>query len=155
MQRPKITSEFVAEVAAKFCEKNRWSEEQAADLADAYDSHMDGYELAKALESNCYWDISVDDVETLDTFGFLVGEAHRKACLEWAQANNIQPPFPVGTMTTRGEITGVSEYDGATYLIREPNEKPDSSRRLLVKFEDVRLAVTPQLPEPVTAASGS
>lgn len=142
MDRPKITNEFVAEIAATFCKKNRWSAEQASDLADAYDSHMDGYELAKALESDYCWDISVQDVDTLDCFDFEVSNAHRKACLEWAKANNIQPPYPIGTMTTRGEITGIYEHAGATYLIREPNEKVDSSRRLLVKFEDARIAET-------------
>ena len=50
-------------------------------------------------------------------------------------------------MTTRGEITGISEYDGATYLVRE-NGCTDEGRRLLVRFEDARALA----PEAVGAA---
>ena len=76
-------------------------------------------------------------METLDNFGCDLREALRQACIAWARDNNIQPPLPIGTMTTRGQITGVSDHDGATYLIRE-NGCTQEGRRLLVRFEDAR-----------------
>ena len=138
MERPKMTRELIAAAAAEFCARNGWDTDQARDLARVYrGGYMDGYELAKALDSECGWMPTAQDVETLDCFGGEVREAHRQACIAWARDNNVQLPLPIGTMTTRGEITGVSDYDGATYLIREPGDK-DASRRLLVLFEDAR-----------------
>lgn len=148
MERPKITREFIASVAAKFCEREGWDEDQADDLARVCrHAHMDGYELAKELDTICGWSPTAQDVETLDNFGHEVREAHRQACIAWARENDVQPPLPIGTMTTRGEITGISEYDGATYLVREPGGK-EPTRRLLIRFEDARIAETP----PVGAA---
>ena len=40
---------------------------------------MDGYELAKALESVCYWMPTAQDVETLDNFGCDLREAQSAA----------------------------------------------------------------------------
>jgi hypothetical protein len=135
MNRPKVTPELIATVAAAFCSSHSWDASQADDLARAYRSGMDGYELAKALDTYHGWMPTADDVASLDCFGSDVREAHRQACIAWARDNNIQPPLPIGTMTTRGEITGISEWDGATYLIRE-NGCTQASRRLLVRFED-------------------
>ena len=137
MDRPKVTLELIATVAAAFCSSAGWDASQADDLARAYRSGMDGYELAKTLDNYHGWMPTADDVESLDCFGGEVREAHRQACIAWARDNSIQPPLPIGTMTTRGEITGVSDHDGATYLIRE-NGCTQEGRRLLVRFEDVR-----------------
>lgn len=135
MKRPVITTELILDTAKEFAARQSWTDEQAADLADVYSRHDDGYQLAKKLESTHCWDISVEGVETLDCFDNDVRSRHREVCAEWAKSNNIQPPHPIGTVTTRGEITGVSEYEPATYLIKEHGETNDS-RRLLVKFED-------------------
>ena len=146
MERPKITKELLAATAAAFCAREGWDADQAADLTRVcHSQHMDGYQLAKALDSECGWFPSVDDVETLDCFGGELREAHRQACIAWARDNNVQPPLPIGTMTTRGEITGISEHDGATYLIRE-NGCTQEGRFLMVRFEDAR---------PVAAAVGA
>ena len=75
------------------------------------------------------------DVEALDYMDCEVRNIHRAACLSWVLENNIQPPLPIGTMTTRGEITGISTHDAASYLIRE-NGETNESRRLIVRFED-------------------
>lgn len=139
MQRPTMTKELLAATAAAFCERNGWDADQAEDLAKVcrHGGRMDGYEMAKELDTYHGWLITAEDVETLDCFSSELREAHRQACIAWARDYNVQPPLPIGTMTTRGEITGISEYDGATYLVRE-NGCADESRRLLVRFEDAR-----------------
>jgi hypothetical protein len=135
MERPKVTQEMIMEAAGKVAASNAWDADQASDLGKEYRSHMDGYTLAKALEDNCGWDIAVSDVEALDCMGAEVRAIHRTACLAWAQVHDIQPPLPIGAMTTRGEITGIYEHDAACYLIRQSGET-NESRRLIVKFED-------------------
>lgn len=139
MERPKVTKEMISDAARKLATENGWDEDQAADVAKVFDSHMDGYELAKALESRCGWTIQVIDVEALDGMDLEVRELHRAACKAWALEHNIQPPLPIGTMTTKGEITGVYEHDVACYLIRGFGETNDS-RKLIVRFEDARAA---------------
>ena len=140
MERPKITRDLITAVAQKFCGDNGWDEEQAADLARVCRSvHMDGYELAKELDSLCSWMPTAQDVETLDNFSCEVREAHRQVCIAWACDNNVQPPLPIGTMTTDGEITSIYEHDAATYMVRMHGET-DPTRRHLVRFEDAREA---------------
>ena len=134
--RPKIDRAFVAAVAATFCKSEGWDADEADDLARVFHgTHMDGYELAKELESRCCWSPTAQDVETLDNFSSAVREAHRQACIAWARDANVQPPLPIGAMTTRGEITGIYAYDGACYEIRKPGDA-DPTRRYIVRFED-------------------
>jgi len=146
MQRPTITKNLIAATAGAFCVREGWDADQADELASVCrNAHMDGYELAKELDSRYGWMPTAQDVETLDCFCSEVREAHRQACIAWARDNSVQPPLPIGTMTTRGEITGISEHDGATYLIRE-NGCTQDGRFLMVRFEDAR---------PVAAAVGA
>lgn len=134
--RPALTSEIIEAAAAEFCERNGWDSGCAADIAlVCYDEIMDGYAVAKALERECGWEPTAHDVEVLDCFGDDLRSALRKASIAWARDNNIQPPLPVGSMTTRGEITGICRYDGACYEIRDPNDT-DRARRYIVRFED-------------------
>ena len=140
MERPKLTQELIAATATAFAARNGWDADQAADLARVCRSeNMDGYELAKELERVCYWMPNAQDVETLDNFGCDLREAHREACAAWARDNNVQPPLPIGTMTTRGEITGISKYSPASYEIRKPGDT-EPTRRYIVRFEDAREA---------------
>lgn len=151
MKRPEITSELVTAVAIEFCKKHNYQENEAADIVSVFGSnhHLDGYQLARALDEDRGWAISVHDVETLDGFSEAVCQAHKQVCIAWARDNNIQPPLPVGAMTTVGEITGIYSSDAACYLIRAHGET-NPSRRSIVKFEDVRAApgqvVLPQEP---------
>ena len=69
----------------------------------------------------------------------MVHDILRKAGLQWEKECEIKTPLPVGTMTTRGEITGIYEHEAACYLIRE-NGETDESRRLIVRFEDACVA---------------
>lgn len=143
MDRPKVTREMIAEAAQELAGPNGWDEDRVADVAKTYRSHMDGYELAKNLESHCFWDISANDVAELDEVDSAVREIHRKACLKWAKDQNIQPPLPIGTMTTQGEIVGIYKHDAACYLVHEPGTP--KSRHLIVEFEDAR-AIEPAIP---------
>lgn len=139
IERPKISHEMIAQTVQKLAAENGWDADHAADVAKEYRPYMDGYELAKELESRHYWDISVMDVDALDCMDSEVREIHRAACAVWVKENDIQPPLPIGTMTTRGEITGIYEHNAAYYQIRENGETNDS-RRLIVRFEDARAA---------------
>lgn len=139
MSRPQLTKELIAATAATFCEQNGFAHEAAADIASVWGNHMDGYGLAKELERQCGWSPTAQDVEELDGFYDALRNAHRKACIAWARENNIQPPLPIGTMTTRGEITGIYAYDGACYEIRIPGDA-DPTRRRIMRFEDAREA---------------
>ena len=138
MDRPEITQELITEVAKSFCADCGWDEEQAIDLAWVYRSdRMDGYELAKELDHLHGWMPTAQDVDTLENFSHAVVEEHRQVCIDWARDNNIQPPFPIGTMTTQGEITGIYAHDAATYIIRS-NGETIPYRGQLVRFEDAR-----------------
>ena len=140
MDRPKVTRELISATAATFCDRSGWDTDQAEDLARVCrHANMDGYELAKELDSMCGWSPTAQDVETLDNFSCEVREAHRQVCIAWACDNNVQPPLPIGTMTTDGEITSIYEHDAATYMVRMHGE-PDPTRRRLVRFEDARAA---------------
>jgi hypothetical protein len=139
MNRPQVTPELIATVAAAFCGSAGWDASQADDLTRAYRSGMDGYELAKELDSMYGWMLTAQDVETLDSFGCDLREALRQECIAWARDNNVQPPLPVGAMTTQGEITGIYASDGACYEIRKPGDT-DPTRRYIVRFEDAREA---------------
>lgn len=139
MERPKVTPKMILQAAQKLAADNQWDADKVADIVKCYRIHIDGYELAKELESCCSWDISVMDVEALDCMDSEVREIHRAACLKWAKKHNIQPPLSIGTITTHGEITGISSHDAASYLVRKHGET-NESRRLIVRFEDARAA---------------
>jgi len=139
MVRPKVTPEMIEQAAQKLATENCWGDDQVADVVKCYRNHMNGYELAKELESRCCWSISVMDVEELDSMDSEVREIHRTACLAWAKENDIRPPLQIGTITTQGEITGIYAHNGACYEIRK-NGETNESRRLIVRFEDARAA---------------
>lgn len=111
--------------------------------------HMDGYELAKALDSYCYWDCNFQTTEILDGWSSLARKQIEMAEKEWAARVNPQAPLAIGARVTipgfrgateAGEITGIYEYGPAKYLVKMENDSwatkhPDSRR--IVNFEDV------------------
>jgi len=136
--RPAVTRELVAEAARKMCEREGWlTGSEADDIARVYRQGMDGYAIARALDDDCGWDCDASVVEALDNLNHEVRAAHRLLCLAWARDNNIQPPLPVGTQITIGEITGIYEYDAAYYQVRATGETNEARRRL-VRFEDAK-----------------
>ncbi len=134
--RPRLTADMISAAAQRFCADNGWNQDMADDLANTNPSlHACGYELAKELDNRCGWSPSAQDVEVLDGFGQYLREELQKAVQAWADATPIEPPLPIGTMTDKGEITGIYEYEPACYLVKKPND-PIQDRRYIVKFED-------------------
>lgn len=140
MKRPQVTQEMRLEAARMVAAESEWGDHKVDDMMRHWRSGMNGYELAKELESCCGWKIDLYTVEQLDSLHVCLWRIHQKACRDWVKEHNIQPPLPVGTMTTDGEITEICPHTPAYYLIRPHDAPPDSSDRLIVPFEDVRVA---------------
>jgi len=138
-QRPKITEEVIRRAVQKMAATHRWDGDQVEDIVRCFDQFDDGYELAKKLESDCYWSITTMLVDDLDCVSSEVDQAHRLDCIEWAKANNIQPPLPIGTQIREGVITGISSYSPATYEVQRPTDPPTT--KALIKFENARAAI--------------
>ena len=111
----------------------------AETIAQYYRRHMDGFELAKELDKNAYWDTTREDMEALDEMDYLVDSAECAAIKAWAAKHNPQPPHPVGARIKQGVITGISEYSPACYEVKEDDDDRPN-RRLIIKFENAELA---------------
>ncbi|GGO89184.1 hypothetical protein GCM10011348_46340 [Marinobacterium nitratireducens] len=143
--RPTVTDEIVREAAAEIAEKLGGSVD---DIVKEYSYPMDGYELAKELEKWHYWNIGRDDIDTLDEVDFRVSDLLKKAQQEWAEAHNIQPPFPVGTRVmcrsrrNTGVIDSICDHSPAAYLIKADghDDEKDGYSRWVCKFEAVEPA---------------
>lgn len=113
----------------------------AADIAKVGRLHIDGYELAKSLDDRCYWDCNLMMADDLDAFSSLADDKIKAAQREWAERNNVQPPYPIGTRvkTKRGELGVIDEvysHGVAQYLVKMDNETRPTCRSILA-FEDV------------------
>ena len=122
-----------------------WSDGQvdqaAADIANEYRDGMDGYQLAKALEANCYWsELCLQDAEDLDGISFVVRDAESAAREAWAAEWNIKPALANGAHIRQGVIAGVYEYEAACYTVKAHGCTQDG-RHLIIKFEDATLTV--------------
>ena len=53
------------------------------DIVKYYMLQMDGYELAKELETYADWTININDVKTLDQMGTIVDDLYQKECERW------------------------------------------------------------------------
>lgn len=111
----------------------------AETIAQYYCRGMDGFQLAKELDKSAYWDTTRDDMETLDEVDYLIDKAEKAAIKEWAATYDPQPPFPIGTRIEQGVITGIYDYDPATYRVKE-NGCTNDTRSLIIKFENAKLA---------------
>jgi hypothetical protein len=136
MERPKVTKEMILEAATKIAER---LDGDAETIAEYYEHPMDGYQLAKELDRNAYWDLTMSDVEELDCMRGIVDQLHRAAEKKWVAENNIQPPLPIGTRITRGVIDSVCSYSAARYRVKEDGCTQDG-RFLLIRFEDAKAA---------------
>lgn len=132
MERPKVTKEMIIEAATKIAEH---LDGDAETIAEYYDHPMDGYQLAKELDRNAYWDLTMSDVEELDGMSSIVERLHSEAEKKWFAENNIQPPLPVGTTIKQGVIVDIYKHAAARYSVKE-NGCTKDGRFLLVKFED-------------------
>lgn len=148
-QRPKITAEIIKKAAEQTSYLTHLDDEIQKKLAELIirkcNPKDNGYRIARNIEYelDLETELSMEFVETMDEFQYLVSNFYAQACQEWVEENNIQPPFSVGTTITEGEITAISATSPAYYLVK-PHGHDDaiSNRRLLIKFEDaVAMAV--------------
>ena len=136
MKRPTVTREMVLAAAHKI--GGVIGDEWAETIADNYRQHMDGYQLARAIDS-C-GDLSMQDVEELDRIPSLVDQSLGAAEKQWVAENNITPKLEIGTAVSKGVIAGVCEYSAARYLVKE-HGCTTKGRYLLMKFEDAERSV--------------
>ncbi|MBE8578696.1 hypothetical protein [Vibrio sp. OPT18] len=126
--------------AEKHCD---FSECDKQNLIDSLHRHWsdgcDEYELAKGFEGD-YWEVNYDFVGKLENVCGYVNAALKAVIDEWANSNDIVPPFEIGTKLEEGVITGISQYDPASYRVLVYGEPKSSTTRRLVKFEDAKLA---------------
>jgi hypothetical protein len=139
--RPTVTAAMILAAAEVVAAK---IEADAPTIAQYYCHPMDGYELAKELDKNAYWDTTREDMEALDEVESLVRSALAAAEKQWFAENGIQPPLPVGTALLchrakqPGTITGIYQYGPGCYEVK-PDGQDDAAcgnRRWIIKFED-------------------
>jgi hypothetical protein len=137
VNRPTYTKEIIAEGCKIWAQESgrKYTDSQINDVVENYSRFDDGYELAKKLEDNAYWNIDACMVEELDCIPCSIDSAYRKACKKWVEENNIQPPLPIGTKTQYGIITSICDHSPGCYRIQEP-DKPET-QKIIIKFEDV------------------
>lgn len=103
--RPKITNDIKFRIALEIAEKypelnNELSKNDIATaIVKVIDNKIkfDGYEIARKLDSFENWAISTETVNILEQFSNQLQDEQIRLQAEWAQTNNILPPFPVGT----------------------------------------------------------
>jgi hypothetical protein len=136
--RPEISKDTILIAALKISRYIRGENEEsdAEDIADCYYEHIDGYELAKRLENDCHWDISVDMIEHLDSMEHYVSEEHEIVLKKWVIDSKIEPPFENGTKVKQGVIAGIYEYGAAKFLVKR-NGCTDDRSFGIINFEDV------------------
>jgi len=127
--RPRVTQEIINAAAAAF--SKNYPEFEANDISRTYVHPMDGYELAKELETYRNWGIDFDVCDTLNGFQNYVEYEHLKICKVWAET--IEPPFPIGARIKEGVITGIYEHTPAAYIVQVDGE-PETTKRI-IKFE--------------------
>src|SRR5690554_6146126 len=117
--RPKATREIILKAAADVARELRWTEDSAECIADAYMGYgPDGFRIAKELDRDG-WELSADDIETLDGMYWEVSRAVHELEKAWFEENNIRPPFEAGTAIKQGVIAGVYGHMPAYYMVKE------------------------------------
>lgn len=147
--RPTATLDIKLEAARIVAQQ--LGDADAATIAEHYSLGMDGYRLAKELDTMAFWDCTRDDVDVLDEMDSLVREAVAKAEMQWAAEHGIQPPLPVGARIrwacSTGTITDIYEHAAASYLVKiDGYDDSRGNRRAIVKFEDAQECTGPVFP---------
>ncbi len=133
MERPKITKEMILEAAKQVAEN--LEDGDAESIAENYEHPMDGYQLARELDRNTHWDLTMSDVEELDCMHGIVDRLHGEAEKKWFAENDIPPPLPIGATIKEGVIDGIYEHAPARYKVKETG-CTTAGRFLIVKFEN-------------------
>jgi hypothetical protein len=121
------------------------AEQSIKDIAKHAYSHIDGYELAKKLDSYCGWDCNLEIAEALDGFSSYARSEIETAEKAWAERVNPMPPLPIGARVRlphgeTGMIDEVYEYGTAKFCVAidgDPKAAPPTLSRRIVNFEDV------------------
>lgn len=139
--RPKVTDEMIRAAAESVVREYLPDVDMDASvdaICRQYRRHMDGYDLSMRLRQWEGWDVTRDEMESLDAVDSRVSDALREAEKQWFAAAPFDPPFPVGTTITQGLITGIYEYGPARYLVKKPGMPEGSS--LIINFENAKVA---------------
>ena len=131
-QRPSVSKETILK-ASKVIAVNVNGD--AHEIASCYYPHIDGYELAKNLENNYSWDISVNMIEDLDQIQWEVDSIHKQVCTQWVIDDDIKPPFDNGVKIKEGVIKGVYRHGAAMFMVTKYGETMEG-RHQIIKFED-------------------
>jgi hypothetical protein len=129
--RPKLTEAQIKELVTENFNDLPFTVDE---FVRNYCPSRDSFEIAKEID-RLGSSLSRDDLEVIEEICFVIEDGQKALEVEWAKT--IQPPYPVGTVISRGEITGISDHRPATYEVRAPG-MPDNER-LLIKFEDARV----------------
>lgn len=129
--RPTVTDKMIEQAAKTVAAK---VDIRSEDIIRVYRHSMDGFELAIELKDNCI-DVDRSDMYELDEMERLVSEELTKAEKEWFTANDIQPPYPIGTRVTEGVIEHIDNYRVGHYLVRKWDTPPEVKSWLVIKFE--------------------
>lgn len=118
----------------------------ASDIARSASRGMDGYQIARALETHCGWVCNLEMAEELDGFHYAAQKFLDEAEAQWVIEENIEPPFPVNTAVRldTGETGEITEIDKARakYHIAidgDPEASGPHRARRVVNFESVSL----------------
>lgn len=120
------------------------AEDAVADIVKRGGQHVDGYELAKALDDWAHWDCNFEMAEILDGYSRACSHHVERAEKDWAKITAPQPPLSIGARvrlqrSEAGTIDGIYEHGAAKYTVKIDGIH-DGSRRI-VNFEDVKLLV--------------
>jgi len=147
---PEMAQRAATALVADLIAKGRLRESERNDAIRGIAGHgkmfMDGYHLARELERYDGWNCNLEMAEALDNWSLLADEEIKAAQKEWAEANNIQPPFPIGARVIArwggqdhpGTIDEVYGHGVAQFCVKADGEP--GTRRMIVNFEDVRIA---------------
>lgn len=143
-KRPGITGEMIQLAIGMALQDTAFSEMDEAQKTAFADEinrvYYYGIEVGTLVGRLRYHTLSLDQIEALDGIGYHIDRQHKKACEQWVVDFNIQPPLSIGELIEEGEITGISEYDPATYLVKPYGQDDATSnhRRRLIRFEDAK-----------------
>lgn len=141
--RPDLTDEIVKAASLKiangFSGLDSNAKQKLVDLICAtYEDGMNGYELAKEVESSG-WDREINPsfVEDLDFMSFACDTLLEEAQREWVVKYGIEPKLKIGTKVRQGTITGVHSRTPAAYMVKPHGQDDEKSghARHIIHFE--------------------
>lgn len=142
--RPSIYTQAIIMSAAMETAKSTANIHAVHDLFTAivacYSYDDNGYELARSIQDSGYsFDYDAMFVDAMDEMDCHVDDIHKMLCHAWVAKHDIQPPFHIGTLISKGQIKGICKHWPAYYLVKEDG-CTDPGRHLLVMFENATLA---------------